>query len=698
MLAVLALVASVLVAVPAAAADDPEPDFTATFDACDDAPDSGFEDVPASHPNTGDIDCIAYYGITKGTSTTTYSPRMSVTREHMALFLTRLAALVGIEMASDPADPGFTDTGDLSAKSQTAIAQLADLGIAKGTSTTMYSPADRVKRGQMALFVSRLMNLMDPFEDGDDDNDAFAYIPSQVEDTDDTPVGSPFADIESVTKTANDAITNLYELGVASGISATAYAPLADITRAAMAEFMAAVLDHSNARPAGITAQVSNDTGFGTADGTLAVSARDDSFAPMADVSIAIFTDEDSEFDDDGKCATDNVCDWNDSENPTDDSGNYFEELSVVVNADNEAAEETWYAWMGDEDNTEFNVNETAHATVTLSAKADALGIRISTDIKANASENTVNLGKDTTVVLTAQLIDNAGADEAALDDAAAVAKSGVELTINWDQGGTDVFPAPDSVETDADGQATFEITGPTQDDDDDTTQTREDMVSFTGDVDEGDVADTGTRGVTVNWTDVAAAVTTAKASVPDYTIIDDDEVSFRVTVSYYDQYGNGDAQNQNVTITVNNPDDTTDDGVDVGTDLRVRSNGTVSFRGDVDADAGAEIAVTVSTLSTDSSVSAATADAVLAVRHAHKNDDGVSSTVTPYTDDDRFIIDAADNDGILYSYDSDDTFIVDDKTADMAAFEEAIDKDGTTVDVVFYSVDGASIFSAETS
>ncbi len=92
-LAVLSLVASVLVAVPAAAADDPEPDFTATFDACADAPDSEFEDVPASHPNTGDIDCIAYYGITKGTSATTYSPRMSVTREHMALFLTRLAAL-----------------------------------------------------------------------------------------------------------------------------------------------------------------------------------------------------------------------------------------------------------------------------------------------------------------------------------------------------------------------------------------------------------------------------------------------------------------------------------------------------------------------------------------------------------------------------------------------------------------------------
>ena len=112
-LTALSLLASVLVAVPAVAAD-PEPDYGATFDACDMAPDSDFEDVPASHANAGDINCIAYYGITKGTSATTYSPLMSVTREHMALFLMRLAALVGIDVNDDPDDPGFTDTGDLS--------------------------------------------------------------------------------------------------------------------------------------------------------------------------------------------------------------------------------------------------------------------------------------------------------------------------------------------------------------------------------------------------------------------------------------------------------------------------------------------------------------------------------------------------------------------------------------------------------
>ena len=65
-LTALAMVASVLVAAPAVAADDPEPDLEATFTACVGIESSGFTDVPAAHPNAGDIDCIAYYGITHG--------------------------------------------------------------------------------------------------------------------------------------------------------------------------------------------------------------------------------------------------------------------------------------------------------------------------------------------------------------------------------------------------------------------------------------------------------------------------------------------------------------------------------------------------------------------------------------------------------------------------------------------------------
>ena len=733
-LTALALVASVLVAVPAAAAD-PKADYTATFDACAGVGSSDFTDVPAGHENAGDIDCIAYYGITQGTSPTTYSPLASVTREHMALFLTRLAGLVGIDMVSDPDDAGFTDIGDLSDESQTAINQLADLDITQGTSATTFSPGDSVRRDHMALFITRLMDKMDPFADpgAPDGAAAFAYIPKQVvvvEDDDDTPadeskdVMSPFGDLGSTTKTAYDAITALWELGVASGISDTAYAPESSITRAAMADFMAGVLDHSNARPAGVTMQVDKTSDFGDVSAVRAISVRDDSFAPLGDVSVKVFTATVSGGidDDTGKCINDDVCDWSDNDEITNADGNNFDRDTTTVattGADgtgngNTKASETWYAWMGSEDNDEFVKGESGVASVTLTAKADALGIRVSADINKNADANTVNIGKDTTVVLTAQLIDNAGADAATLMDAKAVAKEGVEISVTaYTQQTVAVFPLPASMKTDANGQVMLEITGLTQDDDDDSTQTRADQVTFGGDVDKGSEADTASRQVTVNWTDVAAEVTTSKVDAPSYVIIDDDKVSIAVVVSYYDQYGNPAASGDRLTITVGDTSGAEGTFATSGDNIaRVRSSGTARLTANIKAVAGEEKAVVVSALQTASGVDADDPDAVLAVRHAHKNDDGVSGNrdtadtnqVIVDPDNDRFIIDTGDGTGdtiagVLYSYDSGDTFIgVDDSEVDIDKFEEAIATTGNTVTVVFYSTDGVSIFSVASS
>ena len=103
-------------------AADPAPDYLASFEACPEGiiPSAGFVDVPASHSHAGDIDCIAYYRITKGTTPTTYSPDRPVIREHMALFLVQLARLVGSNVPS-AADTPFEDIANLEQKSQEAI-------------------------------------------------------------------------------------------------------------------------------------------------------------------------------------------------------------------------------------------------------------------------------------------------------------------------------------------------------------------------------------------------------------------------------------------------------------------------------------------------------------------------------------------------------------------------------------------------
>ena len=745
-LSVLALMASVLVAAPVAAADDdPKMDYKATFDACAGVDSADFEDVPANHGSAGSIDCIAYYGITMGTSATTYSPSMSVTREHMALFLTRLAGLVGIEMASDPSDAGFTDIGELSSESQTAINQLADLGITQGTSATTYSPEDSVKRGHMALFIARLMDKMDPFADpgAEDDAPAFAYIPKNVvdddmdddDDSNDKVVKSPFTDLGRATKEAYDAISALWELGIASGISATAYGPSSDITRAAMADFMAGVLDHSNARPAGVTAQASKTTGFGEVTATLAISVRDDSFAPVTDVSVKVFTATQSGgFNDvNNKCITDNNCDWSDNDEITDDSGNSFDMIDVQTDngeggPGNMKNSETWYAWMGDEDNDEFVKGSSGEAMVTLTAKANALGIRVTSDIAKNATTNQVNVRKDRTVVITAQLIDT----PTATDASNAVAKEGVTLAITRSRGTPVDIPGPDDMKTDADGKVTFILEGPEEPAKGVDDLERDDTVTFSGDVDGDSTADTPDNednNIVVRWRSAPAAVNkgTAKTNAR-YVIIDDDKVRIMVTVSYYDQYGNPAGSGSRLTITVNNTDDTdTETGqASSGENMaRVRSNGTARFTANLKADAGDVFEVTVTELGTVDDAGTFTAlspsvdaddlnatneNPVLAVRHAHKNDDGVSGNrsstfadnqVIVDADNDRFVIDTGDGTsntvaGVLYSYDSGDRFIVDDAEVDIDKFEEAIAENGHTVTVVIYSVDGISIFSVE--
>ena len=116
-----------------------------------------------------------------------------------------------------------------------------------------------------------------------------------------------------MSKNQYDAITQLYELGVASGISDTAFAPSALMTRAAMAGFMAAVLDHSNARPAGVSIMADKTFAYGEYVATVLVSVRNDMFRPMSDQLVDIFQnncvdtcDNDFHFitegDDAGKC------------------------------------------------------------------------------------------------------------------------------------------------------------------------------------------------------------------------------------------------------------------------------------------------------------------------------------------------------------------------------------------------------------
>ena len=739
-----------LVAVPVSAADDPKPSLEATFSACVGAAaeDAGFTDVLDGHGNAGDINCIAYYGVTKGTSASTYSPLTSVTREHMALFLTRLAGLMGIEMVSDPDDPGFTDTGDLSDESQTAIAQLADLEITQGTSDTTYSPGDSVRRDHMALFIKRLMNKMTPIGGADSD---WGHTPSDVNDTDQVDsedVGSPYTDLGSTTKTAFDAITELYELGVVSGISETAYAPSALITRAAMAEFMAAVMGHSNLRPADLTIQASKPSGFGEVSGNVVVSVRDDRFAPVEDQAVDHFNSDAANAGlKRGKCdgVTDD-CTWNNTDDFTGSDGN------LVLDGDAaEGMTHVYYAWIGDEDGDKFDANTVDYASTSVVSSKDEEALKATSTINKEATRNQVDLDKVKSVTVTVQLVDteNTGSDGPA-DNAKAVARSGQDINVGLTQRSNPTAAAVDptgtadfasskvaTLTTDDDGKVTYTMDAPKDDDDkndvqigDDVNGTsateaselenRIDILEFTYVTADND----GTPAVTtvtftIRWSETNSVVTKAKSSANDYVILEsDNDAKVSATVTYYDQYGNGKRQASGQKVGIEfGPGETNAAGNPINPLANVNSNGVARRATTLKSQMGGtpiDVAYTVDPNESDPDTDpidvpdtvTLTNGNIQVVTEADQDDTGSKNVHTMFADDDQFTTesDTPANADKLYSYDSDDTFITGGETITMDKFEELLAEqpdaaDGTAVanaamlNVVSYNPDSESIF-----
>ena len=224
-LAVVAMIAALL-AIPAAPAG-------AASAACDGAPSAGFTDLAGFTAETvSAVNCIAFYGVTQGTSATTYGPNDDVSRWQMALFLTRKLAAAGVTLPSG-ADQGFADIATYDAATQTAINQLAQLNITNGTSATTFDPAGIVNRWQMALFMTREVAA------------AGVTLPSGA--------SQGFTDIATYDAATQTAINQLAQLGISKGTSATTYDPAGNVNRWQMALFLARDLDTLGVVPSGLT-------------------------------------------------------------------------------------------------------------------------------------------------------------------------------------------------------------------------------------------------------------------------------------------------------------------------------------------------------------------------------------------------------------------------------------------------------------
>ncbi len=526
------LVAGLVFAAPVSAVDGsfPSPSYLASFDACEDIPASDFDDLPGDQSQADNVNCIAYFGITRGTSATTFSPADPVTREQMALFLIRLAGRVGIAIPS-AGDFGFSDIGHLSAGSRVAINQLAGLGITKGTSATTFSPADPVPRWQMALFIARLMDKMEPPAYGDY---RFGYTPADVVDTSLRPVDAPFTDLDGVLKDTFDTINRLYELGVVDDGTGGTYRPSVDITRATMADFMAAVLDHSGLRPAGLNIKAARISEYGPTEVVLMVSVRDPDFGPVESQRVDVFSSGlvSGGLDEEGACIPALVtgdCTWNADDRATDQEGNIW----VTYRLD-EGATSVYYAWIGAGPGTQFDADEVDEATVAVTSQPDVAGIRVTSDVREHADGNKVHLARTRRVTLTLQVVDR---------DDRPLSRPGFDFEVGLEQlvdGAQRLRHGEVRLTTDEEGKATFRLEG-VEDRRADTNQTTVDEVTFSHVGEETGVTDLSDVVVAIEWSEEASQTHKAVARAPDYVIIrDDGDVSIRASITLYDQYGFG--------------------------------------------------------------------------------------------------------------------------------------------------------------
>ena len=297
-----AMVASLLAvgATPAAAIDeDSKPDHPATATACLGAAlaDHGFTDLGGLEAAVADINCLAYYGITTGRTADTFDPSSNVTRSQMALFLSRTADVMGVDLSEGDMDADFGDIAELGEDRQSAIAALARNGILADRGDMAFDPGGHITRAEMAV---ALVNLVDKVSDNVSRNKETGLIGFGAAGA--TVPNDRFDDAyASVSAPVNNAISVAYELGITTGTGdGTTFNPSGTVPRRNMASFIVRSLAHSNARPEGLTAQV--------ADGTITVSVRDADFAPVVNQTVDAFKTaaafESKAFKGDGTCSS----------------------------------------------------------------------------------------------------------------------------------------------------------------------------------------------------------------------------------------------------------------------------------------------------------------------------------------------------------------------------------------------------------
>ena len=229
------------------------------------------------------ISCIAHYGITAGTTPSTFSPAEPVSRSQMARFLVRTAGALGVELPGGETSP-FEDVDGLDDDGRRSISRLWELEITRGTESGRFSPGQPVSRRQMALFLSRLLKAAE-VQVG-----AGSRVP-------------PFADIDGLPSAVTGAIGYLAGLGIDWPGASDLFEPGRLVTREEMALLLAASLDAGKARHVRLELRLSTSSAPTSSAVVATVTATKPNGDPYAGLFVDVFVSQGLRHD--GSCRVD---------------------------------------------------------------------------------------------------------------------------------------------------------------------------------------------------------------------------------------------------------------------------------------------------------------------------------------------------------------------------------------------------------
>ena len=696
-----ALVASLFAvgASPAAAIDeDSEQDHKATSTAClgEAVADQGFTDLGTLDFAVTHINCLAYYGISAGRTADTFDPSSNVSRRHMALFLYAAAARMGVDLMEGDMAADFGDIADLGEDMQNAITALARNGILAGRSDMAYEPFADITRAEMAV---ALVNLLDHTPGAPvHKNRQGLFILGDDAQTAQLPNDSFDDAYATQSQPVNNAISAAYELGITSGVGdGTMFGPSMSVSRANMAVFIVNALNHSNLRPAGLTAQVMN--------GTITASVRDASFAPVVNQAIDAFRAavafEDKAFKDDGTCSSRTTlidgatkCEIDGADPVTDSGGN-----STFAQLDTATIGKGLTVWLWEGDIGDKFGTDTDYFEMSVMPTDTGAPAASSSDWKTDVAEGATKVHFSVTVTVTVQLQGTDGTDTVDTGPGEIGGDDGIEYTVVINKRANDPTADPivdpttgDSVfdtktikvKVNDDGAATFTVDA--SDVAPDTAGNRV-MVDWT--ISGGDFSSDGGPNLTpdpatgnVIFSDEAAVVpaTGVSATVSPFQSAPGtgNRAGSAVTVTVVDQFGRP-FKNAGIVLTSDNSD-----SVLPTTPRTTGTNGQVRIGYSYTGGASDEV-LTATYVGPDGDI-AATGDNVTGTVTAYwvsayvdtAGANGQADVIlTADLDDNQIVYDPAggDVDPTSVNYDSGDYFILNGAPATYEAFEEALGK-----------------------